>query len=309
MTGLPTIIATSVVRGAQKGESHGGLYLVNLEEGSHTQVVDWATLDIEWEASGRDRGLRGISFYKGSIYIASSGEILVLNKEFQVIDRFRCGYMRMCHEIDICGDKLYITSTTFDSILVYDLLEKSFVCGYRIDYENKFPRVRVFDPNREGGPSCSNLFHINNVSVADGEILFSGLKTNVLFGINDQDSLQIKGIIPIGTHNVKRFRDGLLMNDTPNNNILYTNKTSEFRYNIKKYSEDDLFVPEGDYVARQQFGRGLTTWENCIIGGSSPGTISLYEVGNPDPVRTVNFTMDIRNSIHGLEVWPFTEEE
>lgn len=309
MTKLPTIIATSVVRGAQKGDSHGGLYLVNLEDGRYTQVVDWATLDIEWEASGRDRGLRGISFYKGNIYIASSGEVLVLNKKFQVIDRFRCGYMRMCHEIDIWDDKLYITSTTFDSILIYDLIQKSFVCGFRIEYENKFPRCRTFDPNREDGPGACNLFHINNVSATHGEILFSGQKTNVLFGINDRGNLQIKAIIPIGTHNVKRFNGGLLMNDTPNNNILYTNKSSEFRYNIKKYNEEDIIVPEGDYIARQQFGRGLTTWRNYIIGGSSPGTISIYGAGCPEPVRTVNITMDIRNSIHGLEVWPFTEEE
>ncbi|MGH9891043.1 MAG: hypothetical protein ACREA0_03470 [bacterium] len=58
--------------------------------------------------------------------------------------------------------------------------------------------------------------------------------------------------------------------------------------------------------ARQAFGRGLATWEEqIVIGGSSPATISAFDFESGERVACVNITMDVRNAIHGLEVWPF----
>jgi hypothetical protein len=42
-----------------------------------------------------------------------------------------------------------------------------------------------------------------------------------------------------------------------------------------------------------------------IAAGSSPSTIALYDLEQKKMVKTVNISMDIRNSIHGLEVWPY----
>ena len=41
MQKLPTIIASSVVRGSQQGESHGGIYLVDFQKQEANLVVDW----------------------------------------------------------------------------------------------------------------------------------------------------------------------------------------------------------------------------------------------------------------------------
>ena len=58
--------------------------------------------------------------------------------------------------------------------------------------------------------------------------------------------------------------------------------------------------------ARQGFARGLTTGAgDLVVGGSSPATVSLYRRGLPQPLRSVTLTMDVRNAIHGLELWPF----
>jgi hypothetical protein len=55
--------------------------------------------------------------------------------------------------------------------------------------------------------------------------------------------------------------------------------------------------------ARQAFGRGLCIApDGAIVVGSSPSTISVYRHGGPEPVRSVNLTLDVRNAIHGLEV-------
>jgi len=83
---LPTLIATSVVRGSQQGESHGGIYLINFAEQRVDQVVDWDTSDIDFTGRGWDRGLRGIAFFAGEIYIAASDELFVYASNPQTAD-------------------------------------------------------------------------------------------------------------------------------------------------------------------------------------------------------------------------------
>ena len=51
-------IATSVVRGSRQGESHGGVYLIDSETEKREQVIDWNTMDIDWQGRGWDRGFR-----------------------------------------------------------------------------------------------------------------------------------------------------------------------------------------------------------------------------------------------------------
>ena len=55
---LPKLILTSVVRGSQQGESHGGIYTVDFQLQRGEQHVDWNTSDIDFEGRGADRGLR-----------------------------------------------------------------------------------------------------------------------------------------------------------------------------------------------------------------------------------------------------------
>ena len=52
---LPKLILTSVVRGSQQGESHGGIYTVDFELQQGEQNVDWNTSDIDFEGRGADR--------------------------------------------------------------------------------------------------------------------------------------------------------------------------------------------------------------------------------------------------------------
>ena len=126
---LPKVIATSVIRSVSHGESHGGVYIVDLASRKIDQVVDWNTTAINWEGRGLDRGLRGIAFYQESTYIAASDEIFVFDKSFNIVKSFRNPYLRHCHEISIAGTNLYITSTGFDSVLVFDLTQERFIHG------------------------------------------------------------------------------------------------------------------------------------------------------------------------------------
>ena len=76
---------------------------------------------------------------------------------------------------------------------------------------------------------------------------------------------------------------------------------------IKRYDERELLnahLPQDH--ARQAFGRGLCVLgEGLVAGGSSPATVSVYDLSTYRTVKTINLTMDVRNTVHGLEVWPF----
>ena len=324
---LPKVLVSSVIRSSQKGESHGGIYLVDLETEKVSQVFDWNSPSISWEGRGGERGLRGITFYKDQIYLADTKELYCFNQDFKIIASFRNPYLKYTHEICVDQDKLYLTSTAFDSILVFDLFQKCFVEGFCFRRKktnvwrrgvNKLARIfryslplninfqmYAYDLFGEDGPSEKDSIHLNNVTLSDEGICFSGTGLEQLIQIKNK---QFKAIntIPRGTHNVQFFHQHLLYNDTPNDRISLIEKDQAKHYVIKQYMEKELtnFGIPKDY-ARQAFGRGLSTWGDYIIGGSSPATISVYHVEKRDAIKVINLSKDIRNAIHGLEIWPY----
>ena len=116
MKTLPTFIATSVVRGSQQGESHGGIYLVDFEKQIAKLMVDWNDSGIDFTGRGWDRGLRGIEFSGGEIFIAASDEIFVYDSQFNVKRSYKNYFLKHAHEINKHENLLFVTSTGCDSI-------------------------------------------------------------------------------------------------------------------------------------------------------------------------------------------------
>ncbi|MCH8160115.1 MAG: hypothetical protein IIA08_09595, partial [Proteobacteria bacterium] len=84
----------------------------------------------------------------------------------------------------------------------------------------------------------------------------------------------------------------------------------DIAFKITTYDDGDIEFAgiDDSSVARQGFGRGLClVGDRFVAGGSSPSTISLYDLDTNQTVGSVNLTMDIRNAIHGLEPWPFDD--
>ena len=93
MERLPTVIASTVVRSAHQGESHGGVYIIDLEAGAVEQVITYDDPSISWEGRGGPRGLRGMAFYEDEVYLAASDEIFVYSKDFRLVGPFKNGYL------------------------------------------------------------------------------------------------------------------------------------------------------------------------------------------------------------------------
>lgn len=305
---IPKLIATSVVRGSEKGQSHGGVYLLDFENQVGEQKIDWNTGDIDFAGRGWDRGLRGIEFTDAEIWIAASDELFCYDPEFKLIASYRNRYLRHCHEIYRRDNLLFLTSTGFDSLLTFDLNSKSFNWGLYISRDGKKWRSQAFDPGAQRGPDFTNSYHLNMVFVDSDGIYFSGLNTSALLAVSATLDIEEYCSLPRGCHNARPFRSGVLFNDTGSNAVRYVDRDgSESVIPVPSFDPASLTHVNLDdsKIARQRFGRGLCVIDgNLIAAGSSPSTVSIVDLDKRERMAVVNLTMDVRNAIHGLEIWP-----
>ncbi len=312
---LPTIIASSVVRSTQQGESHGGVYLVDFEEAKSQQVIDWNDPGIDWQGRGSDRGLRGIALYREKVYLAASDELFVYDRNFRLLTSFRNPYLKHCHEICLEDDVLYLTSTGFNAVLEFDLNGSEFTVAHQLSQRGWLGRLagapytlNSFDPREKNLAPRERLnssLHINNVSRFAGSTFVSGTKFNELVELRHGRARPFCSL-PRGTHNAMRTDREVVYNDTARGCVVLQEIAGSCvrRFQVPVYPPEQLThtdLPQDH--ARQGFARGLVRTGDLIVGGSSPSTISVYSLSENKLVRSVNLSRDIRNCIHGLEVW------
>jgi hypothetical protein len=306
---LPKLVATSVVRGAQQGDSHGGIFTIDFDKQECIQHVDWNTGEIDFEGRGADRGLRGIAFEGDNIFVAASDELFRYDRNFRITGSFRNRYLKHCHEISRMDRTMFLTSTGYDSLLAFDLDSNDFIWGMQIARALNGWAGTVFDPRTDAGPTPSNHFHINMVHVDGSGVYVSGLRTKAMLHINSRFELNEVCNIPAGAHNAQPFRNGVLVNDTQSDAVRFSDRDGINKaFKIISYDEKDIEFRgiDDSKIARQGFGRGLCAVNDRLVaGGSSPSTITLYDLDSDSVVASTNLTMDIRNAIHGLEVWPY----
>lgn len=303
---LPKLIASSVIRGAQLGESHGGLYFVDLERRSFELKLDWNRTDIDVSGRGGDRGLRGIAFHDGQV-VAANSELMILDQQFSVIDSFTNPFLRHCHEISVANGHVFMTSTGFDSVLAFDLKAKRFVHGFHLGTEGDSLKLKRYDPLAQAGPEASRRFHINSVKASSTGLWFSGLHTPGLLHMNGR-SVTLAAELPRGTHNAQPFDGGVLYNDTASDRICFRGNGATTQIAVPSFDRDDIVNIDRfeSAVARPGFARGLCVLDDGLIaGGSSPSTVAVYDVRSGECVAQQNLSMDVRNAIHGLAVWPY----
>ena len=303
------LVTTSVVRGSHQGESHGGVYLIDLDRREVTQTLDWNKTGIDWQGRGWDRGLRGIAFDGETVYITASDELFAYTPDFRLIGSWRNPYLKHCHEIAVWERRLFLASTGFDAILAFDLDAHEFNWAMQVATQQFRFLGRPFDPRGDDGPLMLNKLHLNNVHCTQGGMYLAGLRTGGMLLFNGSE-IHMAVELPPGTHNARPFRDGVLFNDTEANLLRYAGRgeVEDRAMPVPQYPAETLLNRDVDQsqVARQGFARGLCMLSDSLVaGGSSPSTISVYDLPGNERVLTVNLTMDVRNAIHGLEVWPY----
>jgi hypothetical protein len=304
------LVTTSVVRGSRQGQSHGGVYLIDLEHRSVRQTIDWNRGDIDWQGRGWDRGLRGIAFDGELVYIAASDELFAFTPDFQPAGSWRNAYLKHCHEIAVHERTLYLTSTSCDSILGFDLDAHEFRWAMHVATDQFRFKASIFDPRTKDGPLMLNKLHVNSIHCTEGGMYMTGLRTGGMLLYNGRQ-VQMAAELPPGSHNAQPFRDGVLFNDTEADALRYAGRgegREDRALKVPRYPEGELLNRDVDAtsVARQAFARGLCVLSDSVVaGGSSPSTVTVYDLAANERLLSVNLTMDVRNAIHGLEVWPY----
>lgn len=303
------LITTSVVRGSQQGDSHGGVYLIDLGNQEVRQMIDWNTVDIDWQGRGWDRGLRGIAFDGETVYIAASDELFAYTPDFKCIGSWKNPYLKHCHEICVYERELFLTSTGCDSILAFSLDNREFHWGLHVETTGFNFKGTVYDPRGDDGPLMLNKMHINNVFCNGDGMYIGGTKTGGMLHFNGE-MVYMSVALPEGTHNARPYRNGVLFNDSQSDAVRYCSRDSDEdrAFPMPKFDPKALLNTEMDdtRIARQGFGRGLCCLsESLIVSGSSPSTVSIHDLDQNLTAMSITLSMDIRNAIHGLEVWPY----
>ncbi len=298
-----------MVRGSRQGESHGGVYLIDLNRQRVKQTIDWNTTDIDWHGRGWDRGLRGIAYDESRVFIAASDELFEYDPAFNLIGSYKTPYLKHCHEIFCYRRRLYLTSTGHDAILGFDLDENRFSWGLAVAPDRAGLKGVPFDPNADKGPGQRNALHLNSLHCDRKGMYISGLRSDGLHVYTGRRLTRVARL-PAGTHNARPYKDGVLFNDTEKNIVRCLSVSEPAKvfhlpvYNPALLTHTDL---DDSRIARQAFARGLCVVDDDLIAvGSSPSTVTLYDLSKMKTVLSINLSMDIRNAIHGLEVWPFT---
>jgi len=308
---MTKLVATSVVRGSQQGESHGGVFLIDLLDQKVFQVIDWNTMEIDWRGRGADRGLRGIAFHKETVFIAASDELFAYSPDFKLQGSWKNPYLKHCHEISVYQGQVFLSSTGYDSILAFDIEKQKFHWALYVEQEEYRFVSRVFDPMSEDGPLMLNKMHINSVVANPDGMYIAGLRTGGMLHFNGK-AVSMSATLPKGTHNAQPYREGVIFNDTEANVVRFAspdlNPDQERAFSVPVLPAEQLTGMGRDTsnIARPSFGRGLCVVKDGLFAaGSSPSTIALHDLASGETALSVTLSTDVRNAIHGLEVWPY----
>ena len=306
---MAKLITTSVVRGGEQGESHGGAHIIDFEKQDGRQVMDCITPDIDGQGRAWDRGLRGIAIDGETVYFVSSEVLFAFTPDLELIGSWRNSYLQHADEMCIYKRCLYITSAGYDSILAFELDDKKFFWALHVDLDRFNFNASIYDPMGDEGPLLLNKLHLNNVHANDNGMYISGMKSGGMLHFNGE-AVNMSVTLPEGTHNAQPYRDGVLFNDSEAAAVRYASRSGEEDRALKvpQYDPADIDNEGIDESsdARQGFARGLCLINDRIVAaGSSPSTISIHDLQESKTLLSVNLSMDIRSAIHGLEVWPF----
>jgi hypothetical protein len=101
---------------------------------------------------------------------------------------------------------------------------------------------------------------------------------------------------------------GVAYNDTASDRLCYETTGARTAVPVPAYPRDEISNIEryASLVARPGFARGLCALApGLVAAGSSPSTVSVYDLRSGRRLNQVNLSMDVRNAIHGLALWPF----
>jgi hypothetical protein len=303
------LVTTSVVYGCQPGESDGAACLVDLDAREVRLAAESTRRERRRHGRDRDAGLRGIAFDGETVYVAASDELLAFTPDFRRLGAWRNAYLSECHGVAVWGRRLFLASAGCDAILGFDLDRKEFSWAMQVVTQDFRFQARGFDPRNDDGPLMLNKLHLHDVHCTQGGMYVAGLKTGGMLLFNGRQ-LQMAVELPRGSRDARPFREGVLFNDSEAGLLRYSGRDGAqdraFSVPLSPTATTQPVEPDSSKPSRRGLARGLAVLSDSLVaGGSSPATISLYDMPRNERVLSINLAMDARSEIHSLAVWPY----
>ncbi len=293
-----------MVRAAEHGSNHGGLYIIDLED---ENIIHYAPYDenfVNDNERGGERGLRGVCVLDDRIIVASATSLIELDKEtFEVVRKLEDREVfRSIHEICFFADSIWVTSTAIDCIVRVDL-DFNIIGLYQITGES------MSDYKMLTGKHVTDLskikendnFHINSISAFNERLVFGGLITHLY----DFDTMNVIESMPI-IQNSKSFQHNFYEYD----DMQIVNLTGWQKLGIIKNSIcKTVDIPRSkavkyyaDEIAENNWNRGLARKNELVFVGSSPARVLMFDMSTGKFEKIISLEEDMRHCIHGLEI-------
>lgn len=298
------VICSTVIRAAEQGSVHGGLYVIDIDSDEVLEYVPYAGDFDNENTRGGERGLRGVAVLEDRIVVADSSGLIELNKETYTVTKEKRdrGFFKSIHEICYFDNHIWVTSTGYDAIakvdLDFNLVEFWEILGESKDDHKIFTGKRQINPE-EAVPD--DKYHINSISAFSGRLVFSGLITSLydFESMNIIESMPTIEDIKSFQHNFYEYDDCSLINMTSLKHLgIIQNGQSRF-FPIPATHHAKFSI---DKIAENNWNRGLTRGGNYAIIGSSPARLLLFDMDKYEFVKQLQIEEDIRHCIHGLEI-------
>ncbi|MEM7431491.1 MAG: hypothetical protein AAF351_06080 [Pseudomonadota bacterium] len=308
---MTSLVATTVVRGKHTSDAEAGVFLIDIDQQRTRQLLNWSDGTSDWSGPDNSHGLGPIAFDDQRVFMAGDQTVFEFDRAFNLIASYRCPYLKNCQAISRYRRRLYMVSSDYDSILGFDLDNNAFRWGLHVTRDRRGLRAAPFNPAAASGPAESSSLAINSLVCNQDAMYLSGAGTRGLHAYTGQ-YLRKVALLPDGIRNAMPHRDGIVFNDTAKRIVRFVRDTGAQRaFNIPVYNPQHLtHVDSGQPgVVEQAFGRGLCAIDDRrIAAGSSPATITIYDLDAVKTEISMNLSMDLRTAIHGLELWPFASD-
>ncbi len=283
---MSRVLVTSLHRTADQGRAHGFLIEIDWGQKRVTQKIEAPPLWSHFGERGRGgrRGLRGITYYNGLIWVASCDCLLGFTPEGLRPERMLSHpYMSHIHEIEGVSDGIWVTSTNGNG--VFQINERQEV---------------VREAWLEGAPTQDmrvhmekhyDRYHVNSVSFQGDEVHAYSNTTGKVFRMLPGPVTEITQLEK-HCHNVGLTKFGWIRNVSGKS--------------IVKVGDHEIATPirgeKGEFT-KPGWLRGMA-WlsDTRILVGSSPLTIFEIDLIERKVVGEMYLEDDVEWTAHGLYV-------
>ena len=302
-------MATTIRHNAAEGETHGGVYLIDLVNQTVDHPVRYDFPNIDWFGQEGERGLRGAAIDGDVVYVTAGNRLLAFDRQFKQIGSWTNPYLANCQGISIFQRELFLACAGNDCVLAFDLEERKFHWAMHVVSEHFQFRPVPFDPASSEGPIPVNKLHLRSIQCSQGGVFLSGMKTGGLLHFNGS-KIQMLAELPQGAQDPQVFRKGIVFNDSRAGVLRYAGSDDgqEDRALPIPYFESSDHQPhdsDESRIMKRGYGRGLCVLSPSLVAvGATPAGIHLFDLKGSRKLASVWFTKDTLEAVNSIIEWP-----